>query len=100
MPAIELGPLKIDLVSQRVFRGEEEIELTTYEYKVFEYLLMHPDEVVTRTILLEQVWGYRFDPKTSLVQTHMSRLRAKVDKPFDVALIRTVRGSGYVLGTS
>ena len=62
-----------------------------------EYLMEHHDEVVTRTMLLEHVWEYHFEPKTSVVETHMSRLRAKVDKPFAVELIKTVRGAGYVV---
>ena len=67
------------------------------EFRLLEFMLQHKDEVVTRTMLLEKVWGYTFDPKTSLVQTHMSRLRAKLDKPFASELITTIRGSGYVI---
>lgn len=60
-------------------------------------MMQNEGQLVTRTMLLEKIWGYKFDPKTSLVQTHLSRLRAKVDKPFKTELIRTVRGSGYVI---
>ena len=78
-------------------RGSFLLDLSPLEFKLLDYLMLHPGEVVTRTILLEKVWGYRFDPKTSLVQTHMSRLRAKLDKPYETELISTVRGSGYVI---
>ncbi len=94
-----IADLALDRVRRDVTRGGQLLDLSPLEFRLLDYLMVHADEVVTRTILLEKVWGYRFDPKTSLVQTHMSRLRAKVDKPFDVELIRTVRGSGYVLGT-
>ncbi len=92
-----LGPLVLDRVKRTAHRGEALLDLSPLEFKLLDYLMQHEGEVVTRTILLEKVWGYRFDPKTSLVQTHMSRLRAKVDKPFDAEMIRTVRGSGYVI---
>lgn len=94
---LEAGPLTLDRLSRRVRRGEAELNLLPREYALLEYLMRHAGRTVTRTMLLEAVWGYRFDPKTSLVQTHMSRLRAKVDRPFDTELIRTVRGAGYVL---
>lgn len=92
-----VADLTLDRVKRTVHRGTDLLDLSPLEFKLLDYLMTHAGEVVTRTILLEKVWGYRFDPKTSLVQTHMSRLRTKVDKPFDVELIRTVRGAGYVL---
>ncbi|MDX8351544.1 response regulator transcription factor [Cognatiyoonia sp. IB215182] len=94
---IVLHDLTMDRLQRLVHRGDAALDLSPLEYRLLECLMLHPGQVMTRTILLEQVWGYRFDPKTSLVQTHMSRLRAKVDKPFDVELIRTVRGAGYVI---
>lgn len=94
---LQLGDLRLDRMKRTAHRGSFLLDLSPLEFKLLDYLMQHPGEVVTRTILLEKVWGYRFDPKTSLVQTHMSRLRAKVDKPFDSEMIRTVRGSGYVI---
>ena len=96
-PAIELGPLKIDLVSQRVFRGEEEIELTTYEYKVFEYLLMHPDEVVTKTVLSEHIYEEDADRDSNVIEVFVGRLRRKIDPQGELSPIETLRGRGYRL---
>lgn len=93
-----LADLRVDRVGRKASRNGTTLDLSPLEFKLLDFLLAHADEVVTRTMLLEKVWGYSFDPKTSLVQTHMSRLRAKVDKPFDKELIRTVRGSGYIIG--
>ena len=76
---IELGPLKIDLVSQRVYNGEDEIELTTYEYKVFEYLLMHPDKVVTKTVLSERIYEEDADRRRQSIEVFVGRLRRKID---------------------
>mgnify|MGYP001793258450 FL=1 len=95
-----IGDLVMERTSQTVTRANERLDLLPREYKILEYLMLNEGNVVTRTMLLEKVWGYRFDPKTSLVQTHLSRLRAKVDRPFDTELIRTVRGAGYVLSAS
>jgi len=94
---IELGELSIDRLTRSATRSGRSLDLSPLEFKLLEYLMRHPGTVVTKTMLLEKVWGYRFDPKTSLVQTHMSRLRAKLDKPFDSDMIRTVRGAGYVI---
>ena len=98
-PLIELGPLKIDLVSQRVFNGEEEIELTTYEYKVFEYLLMHPDEVVTKTILSEHIYEEDADRDSNVIEVFVGRLRRKIDPHGVINPIETLRGRGYRLNT-
>lgn len=92
-----IADLTIDRLARRASRALQVLDLSPLEFRLLDYLAEHSGEVVTRTILLERVWGYRFDPKTSIVQTHMSRLRAKVDKPFPVELIQTVRGAGYVL---
>ncbi|MEM7208187.1 MAG: response regulator transcription factor [Pseudomonadota bacterium] len=94
---LQVGNLQLDRTTQRVTRGDQTIDLARREYKILELLMQHKDEVVTRTMLLERVWGYGFDPRTSIVQTHVSRLRNKIDKPFDHELIKTVRGAGYVI---
>ena len=96
-PLVELGPLRIDLVSQRVFNGEEEIELTTYEYKVFEYLLMHPDEVVTKTVLSEHIYEEDADRDSNVIEVFVGRLRRKIDPQGDISPIETLRGRGYRL---
>jgi two-component system OmpR family response regulator len=87
--------LSMDLLSRKVTRGEQSIDLNPREFKLLEYLLQHKGQVVTRTMLLEHVWDYHFDPQTNVIDVHISRLRQKVDKGFDVALIETVRGAGY-----
>ena len=98
-PVIELGPLKIDLVSQRVYSGEQEIELTTYEYKVFEYLLMHPDEVVTKTVLSEHIYEEDADRDSNVIEVFVGRLRRKIDPEGLMNPIETLRGRGYRLNT-
>jgi two-component system response regulator PhoP len=96
-PLIELGPLQIDLVSQRVFNGDNEIELTTYEYKVFEYLLMHPDEVVTKTTLSEHIYEEDADRDSNVIEVFVGRLRRKIDPDGLMNPIETLRGRGYRL---
>jgi len=96
-PLIELGPLKIDLVSQRVFNAEDEIELTTYEYKVFEYLLMHPDAVVTKTVLSEHIYEEDADRDSNVIEVFVGRLRKKIDPQGEMNPIETLRGRGYRL---
>ena len=95
-----VGDLVMERTTQTVSRAGERLDLLPREYRILEYLMLNEGQLVTRTMLLETVWGYRFDPKTSLVQTHLSRLRAKVDRPFETELIRTVRGAGYVLAAT
>ena len=85
----------MDLLTRRVIRSGKPLDLLQREFQILEHLLRHKDKVVTRTMLLEQVWDYRFDPHTSLIDTHMSRLRKKVDENFDKPLIHTLRGVGY-----
>ena len=97
---IVVGDLVMQRTSQVVTRAGVRLELLPREFRILEYLMLNEGQLVTRTMLLEKIWGYRFDPKTSLVQTHLSRLRAKVDRPFDTELIRTVRGAGYVLSAT
>jgi len=96
-PVIELGSLKIDLVSQRVFNGEQEVDLTTYEYKVFEYLLMHPDEVVTKTVLSEHIYEEDADHDSNVIEVFVGRLRRKIDPQSNTNPIETLRGRGYRL---
>lgn len=92
------GPLRIDLLTRRVTRSGREIDLQPQEYKLLEYLMRHAGRVVTRTMLLEGVWGFHFDPKTSVVETHISRLRSKLDRDCDETAIKTIRGAGYLVG--
>lgn len=96
-PQIELGHLKIDLVGQRVFNGEQEIELTSYEYKVFEYLLMHPGEVVTKTVLSEHIYEEDADRDSNVIEVFVGRLRRKIDPGGTFNPIETLRGRGYRL---
>ncbi len=91
------GDLALDLLSRRVTRAGRSLDLLPRELKLLEYFLRHRDRVVTRTMLLEEVWDYRFDPHTSLIDTHISRLRKKIDEGFEKPLLHTVRGSGYRL---
>lgn len=92
---IKVGDLTLDLVNRKVMRGETEIDLQSKEFQLLECLLRHKGKVVTRSMLLEQVWNYHFDPQTNVIDVHISRLRQKVDKAFNVPLIETVRGTGY-----
>jgi two-component system, OmpR family, response regulator len=87
--------LELDLLSRNVRRRGELIELQPREFRLLEYLMRHAGQVVTRTMLLEHVWDIHFDPRTNVVETHISRLRSKVDKGFEAQLIHTVRGAGY-----
>lgn len=94
---LQVGELILDRTSHEAFREGIKLELLPREYKILEYLMQHENQLVTRNMLLENVWGYSFDPKTSLVQTHVSRLRTRLDKPFDYDMIKTSRGEGYIL---
>jgi two-component system OmpR family response regulator len=98
--SLKVGDLDIDLLSRAVTRGGKRIDLLAQEFKILEYLMRHAGEIVTRTMLLEKVWDFHFDPKTNIVETHISRLRSKIDKGFDKPLLHTVRGAGYVIRTS
>ncbi|MEQ1809180.1 MAG: response regulator transcription factor [Terricaulis sp.] len=91
------GDLAMDLLTRRVTRAGKPIDLLQREFQILEHLLRNKDRVVTRTMLLEQVWDYRFDPHTSLIDTHMSRLRKKIDDNFGSPLLHTIRGVGYRL---
>jgi two-component system OmpR family response regulator len=92
-----VGDLELDRLSHRVMRGDSEIVLQPREFRLLEYLMKHAGQVVTRTMLLENVWDYHFDPQTNVIDVHISRLRAKIDKGFVRPLLHTVRGAGYVM---
>ena len=92
------GDLEMDLLARKVRRGGRTIELQPREFRLLEYLLRHCDQVVTRTMLLEAVWDYHFDPGTNVIDVHVSRLRKKIDEDYDHPLLHTVRGAGYRLG--
>lgn len=94
---IEIGTLTIDLLGHEVTRGGTAIELTAREFRLLLYLARNEGRVVTRSMLLEAVWDYHFDPQTNIIDQHVSRLRQKIDPGFDKPLIHTVRGAGYVL---
>ena len=95
--ALAVADLKLDLLKRTVTRAGQRIDLQAREFQLLEYLLRNAGRVVTRTMLLESVWDFHFDPKTNIVETHMSRLRGKVDRGFSHELIHTVRGAGYIL---
>jgi two-component system OmpR family response regulator len=92
---LRAGDLEMDLLKRTVTRQGRPIDLQPREFRLLEYLLRNAGRVVTRTMLLEHVWDFHFDPRTTVVETHMSRLRAKVDRDFEIELIHTVRGHGY-----
>jgi len=92
-----VGDVELDRLSHRVSRGSNEIVLQPREFRLLEYLMKHAGQVVTRTMLLENVWDYHFDPQTNVIDVHMSRLRSKIDKGFARSLLHTVRGAGYVV---
>ncbi len=92
-----VGDLSVDVLSRTVMREAQEIPLLPREFKLLEYLVRHAGQVVTRTMLLENVWDYHFDPQTNVIDVHISRLRAKIDKGFDTPLLHTVRGAGYTI---
>ncbi|HEY0869771.1 MAG TPA: response regulator transcription factor, partial [Acidothermaceae bacterium] len=92
-----VADLELDRLSHRVVRGSEEISLQPREFRLLEYLMKHAGQVVTRTMLLENVWDYHFDPQTNIIDVHISRLRSKIDKGFATPLLHTVRGAGYMI---
>jgi two-component system OmpR family response regulator len=94
---LSIGDLELDLLSRSVKRAGQKIDLQPREFRLLEYLMKHAGQVVTRTMLLEGVWDYHFDPQTNVIDVHVSRLRQKVDKPFPTAMIHTVRNAGYML---
>jgi len=92
---LEVSDLSLDRIKRTVLRGGNRIELQAQEFKLLEYLMLHAGEIVTRTMLLENVRSFHFDPRTNIIESHVSRLRAKVDRGFGRELIQTVRGAGY-----
>ncbi len=97
---LQVGDLEVDLLARTATRAGKRLDLLAQEFKILEYLMRHAGEIVTRTMLLEKVWDFHFDPKTNIVETHISRLRSKIDKGFDRPLLHTVRGAGYVIRTN
>ena len=96
---LRVGDLELDLLKRKVRRGTETIDLQPREFALLAFLMRHAGQVVTRTMLLESVWDYNFDPKTNIVETHISRLRSKIDRGRSSNLIHTIRGSGYSIHT-
>jgi len=94
---LTVGDLSIDLLTREVMRGGKKIELQPLEFSLLEYLMRHAGKVVSKTMIMEHVWDYNFDPQTNVVEVRISRLRDKIDRGFDRKLIHTVRGVGYVL---
>ncbi|MGH7125076.1 MAG: winged helix-turn-helix domain-containing protein, partial [Stellaceae bacterium] len=94
---LRVDDLEMDLLARTVRRGTDSIDLLPREFRLLEYLMRHAGQVVTRTMLLEHVWDYHFDPQTNVIDVHISRLRQKIDKGFPHPLLHTVRGAGYSL---
>lgn len=94
---LKVDDLEMDLIRRTVTRADEQIDLQPREFKLLEHLMRTSGRVQTRTMLLEAVWDFHFDPQTNVVETHISRLRAKIDRPYEKELIHTVRGAGYTL---
>jgi two-component system OmpR family response regulator len=94
---LKVGELEMDLIAREVRRGGVEIDLQPREFQLLEFLMRHGGQSVTRTMLLEKVWEYHFDPQTNVIDVHISRLRSKIDKGFDRPMLQTVRGAGYRL---
>jgi two-component system OmpR family response regulator len=92
-----VADLELDRMSREVRRGKSEIKLQPREFRLLEYLMKHAGQVVTRTMLLENVWDYHFDPQTNVIDVHVSRLRSKIDKGFAQPLLHTIRGAGYMI---
>ena len=94
---LKVGPLVLNRLERTARRSERDIELLPLQFKLLEFLMLCEGQVATRTMLLERVWGFRFDPRTNIVETHISHLRAKIDQPGEPSLITTIRGAGYAL---
>lgn len=95
---LAIADLEMDLLKRQVKRAGHTIELQAREFSLLEYLMRHADQVVTRTMLLEAVWDYHFDPQTNVIDVHISRLRQKIDRDHEQPLLHTIRGAGYLLG--
>ena len=97
---LHVGDMKLDLLKRKVTRAGQRINLQPREFRLLEYLMRHAGQVVTRTMLLENVWDYHFDPQTNVIDVQISRLRSKIDKDFDFSMLQTVRGAGHRLVAS
>ena len=95
--SLTVGDLRMDLIKKNVIRADEQIELQPKEFALLEYLMRNPGRVVSKTMIMEHVWDYNFDPQTNVVEARICRLRDKIDRPFKARLIHTIRGVGYVL---
>ncbi|MGB3725432.1 MAG: response regulator transcription factor [Glaciecola sp.] len=96
---MQLGELQLDLINRKVTRDGTVIDLQSKEFKLLEYLMQNANKIVTRTMLLEKVWEYNFDPQTNVIDVHISRLRNKIDKGFAYPMIETIRGAGYMISS-
>ena len=94
---LKVGDLEMDLIGREVRRAGKELDLQPREFQLLEFLMRHAGQAVTRTMLLEKVWEYHFDPQTNVIDVHISRLRSKIDRGFDKPMLQTVRGAGYRL---
>ena len=94
---LQCGDLRLDRLSRKAWRGDEELMLQPREFRLLEFLMRHEEQVVTRAMLLEGVWDLHFDPQTNVIDVHMSKLRAKIDKGRETPLLQTIRGAGYVI---
>jgi two-component system OmpR family response regulator len=94
---LRVGPLELDLIKRTAKRGERMIDLLPREFRLLEYMMRRKDQMLTRAMLLEEVWNYKFMPQTNLVDVHMGRLRHKVDEPSELPMITNVRGVGFIL---
>lgn len=94
---LKVADLEMDLLARTVKRAGQKVDLQPREFRLLEYFMRNPGQVLTRTMLLEKVWDYHFDPQTNVIDVHISRLRSKIDKDFEVPLLHTIRGAGYVL---
>ncbi len=97
LTVLRVGPLTLDLIDRKAVRGARRLDILPREFQLLEYLMRHSGEVVTRTMLFEEVWHYRFDPRTNLVDVHIGRLRRKVDSQGESPVIHSVRGTGFIL---
>src|ERR1700694_1498031 len=96
---LRVGPLELDLIERTARRGDRSIDLRPREFRLLEYMMRHQDQILTRAMLLKEVWNYKFVPESNLVDVHMGRLRRKVDAPHEPPMIYNVRGVGFVLRT-
>jgi two-component system OmpR family response regulator len=95
---LRVADLEMDLLKRSVKRAGQTLELQPREFRLLEFLMRHAEQVVTRTMLLEAVWDYHFDPQTNVIDVHVSRLRQKIDRDLGPPLLHTIRGAGYLLG--